>query len=916
VNLLIADDVGLGKTIEAGLVVQELIIRHRATTVLIVCPASLVIKWRAEMAEKFGLEFRIVDQELLRTLRRERGINANPWTHFPRLIVSMDWLKRNRPMALFDDILPPGQATYPRPFDLLIIDEVHNVAPAGRGRYATDSQRTKAIRRLAPYFEHRLFLSATPHNGYTESFTALLEMLDPQRFARGIKPPDQALWEVMVRRLKTELPPYPDGRPRFPTRRIEALEVQHDAAERQAHADLVRYTTLRRGRAAGDAGRQASEFVTLLLKKRMFSSPAAFSETLAEHERSIRRTEMSAKDVVSVRALEAAFARADEEVNDDSELTAATADAIRVAGEATPVVTAEERALLASMRSWADHARARPDAKAQALFAYLDATCRPVGADGSRPWNDERVIVFTEYRDTQIWLNNLLTAHGLGGQRLALLYGGMDQEQRERIRAEFQADPSYSPVRILLATDAASEGIDLQRSCYRVLHYEIPFSPTRLEQRNGRVDRHGQRASEVLVRHFVPRGWDTAPTGSLEADLQFLRLVATKVDTIRSDLGSAGPILQQQLVEAMLGGRTRLDESALLQPSRRAQNAIAGLKRQLREEIAALRTRLDESRVDLGVSPAALERVVTAGLELGRQRPLSPTVLKRPGQPVPAFTVPHLGEPWSRTVTGLEHPLTGVPRPITFDHDVAAEHDDVVLAHLGHPLVTLASRLLRAEIWRTDADTQLARATARTTTARSLDTTAVLAFARLVITSGSGHRLHEELIVSGGRVRRGRFARLGVGETKEILGGATHHAASAAAIGEVTDAWDAVQPSLMAAIEQRGREVNESIAKRLEERMAEDIRNVRAVLTDLEKRIRERLHSIEQEAQQLTLLFDVVEKQQFEQDAQSLRRRLDEIPGEIEREVAAIIRRYASPTERVFPAAVMILEPVGGEHGR
>jgi hypothetical protein len=110
--------------------------------------------------------------------------------------------------------------------------------------------------------------------------------------------------------------------------------------------------------------------------------------------------------------------------------------------------------------------------------------------------------------------------------------------------------------------------------------------------------------------------------------------------------------------------------------------------------------------------------------------------------------------------------------------------------------------------------------------------------------------------------------------------------------------------------------VNESIAKRLEERMAEDIRNVRAVLTDLEKRIRERLHSIEQEAQQLTLLFDVVEKQQFEQDAQSLRRRLDEIPGEIEREVAAIIRRYASPTERVFPAAVMILEPVGGEHGR
>jgi superfamily II DNA or RNA helicase len=158
--------------------------------VLVVCPASLCVKWREEMQEKFGLEFRIVDADLLRELRRARGPYVNPWTHFPRLIASVDWLKRERPMRLLKDVLPAGPPTLPRAFDLLIVDEVHGCAPAGRGRYATDSLRTRAIRAIAPHFEHRLFLSATPHNGYQESFQALLELLDDQRFARGV-PPDR-----------------------------------------------------------------------------------------------------------------------------------------------------------------------------------------------------------------------------------------------------------------------------------------------------------------------------------------------------------------------------------------------------------------------------------------------------------------------------------------------------------------------------------------------------------------------------------------------------------------------------------------------------------------------------------------------------------------------------------------------------
>jgi len=162
-NLLIADDVGLGKTIEAGLVVQEMIIRHRARTVLVLCPASLQEKWRVEMQEKFGLEFRIVDTEYVKRLRRERGLHENPWTSFPRLITSMDWAKQGEGVRLLRDALPP-HVSHPRRFDLLIVDEAHNVAPTV-GRYAVESLRTRLVRIAAPHFQHKLFLTATPHDG-------------------------------------------------------------------------------------------------------------------------------------------------------------------------------------------------------------------------------------------------------------------------------------------------------------------------------------------------------------------------------------------------------------------------------------------------------------------------------------------------------------------------------------------------------------------------------------------------------------------------------------------------------------------------------------------------------------------------------------------------------------------------------
>ncbi|MEI7929650.1 MAG: SNF2-related protein, partial [Verrucomicrobiales bacterium] len=200
VNLFIADDVGLGKTIEAGLIATELLLRHRVQEIVVACPPSMLLQWRDELENRFGLTFEIFDHEYVERIRRERGHSVNPWTTFPRFLISHKLLIDESyvgPMHAWLDNLRPGS--------LLILDEAHHAAPASGSKYAIDSEITKATRRLAGKFEHRLFLSATPHNGHSSSFATLLELLDPYRFTRGVKARPEALGDVMVRRLKEDL---------------------------------------------------------------------------------------------------------------------------------------------------------------------------------------------------------------------------------------------------------------------------------------------------------------------------------------------------------------------------------------------------------------------------------------------------------------------------------------------------------------------------------------------------------------------------------------------------------------------------------------------------------------------------------------------------------------------------------------
>lgn len=897
VNLLIADDVGLGKTIEAGLVIQELLLRHRARTVLIVCPASLQEKWRVEMLEKFGLDFRVVDTDYIKQLRRERGIHANPWTSHPRLITSMDWAKGGEGLRAMRDVIPP-HVGHPRKFDLLVVDEAHNVAPAAGAHYALESQRTRFVRAIGPHFQHRLFLTATPHNGYTESFTSLLELLDDQRFARNILPDEKRLSQVMIRRLKSDLVDA-QGNPLYARRTLQALEVPYTAEEREIHRKLDIYCVSRE-KDAGKAGNGfGTAFVNRLLKKRLLSSPAAFASTIEKHVASLSEARPAKPDTMADRILHKAILKADEDYADDREVENAQAEAVEEATRRASPLTAEQRGMLDELRAWAQRARNQTDSKAKAILDWLTTNLKPDGQ-----WNDRRVILFTEYRTTHQWIHQILASHGFGGERLAQLHGGLSQEEREPIKAAFQASPQESPVRILLATDAASEGIDLQNHCNRLIHLEIPYNPNVMEQRNGRIDRHGQREKEVLIWHPVDGGDASGASvgGHGEDILRALR----KLDSMRADMGSVNPVIAPQMSGLIEGSLKDLDTRLAEARIARAKNFVRA-ERELKERVAKLHERLLATQQDFHLTPDHVLMAVKTGLALAGRPPLEPAELD--GAPSGSvFRMPALSGSWSRCLEALRHPHTQRIRPITFDHAVASGRDDVVLVHLNHRLVQMCLRLLRAEIWAQDDVKKLHRVTVRTVPDAQIEAPAVVVVSRLVVTGGNHHRLHEELTVSGGYLRDQAFRREeGVTRVQQWLDEAKPITAVPTLFDALRTRFDRQQEAILKAVDARSKERLRFLTNTLQARKQQEIDDIGTVLDELDNAIQSELKK-EQQPEQLSL-FTEDERTQLRRDIAALEARLARIPDERRMETHAVEARYAKLDDRTFPVAVIFVVP-------
>ncbi len=891
-NLLLADDVGLGKTIEAGLVIEELLLRHRARSVIVVCPPSLALKWRDEMREKFGLEFVIVDSARMAADRRTYGLAANPLRLHPRVIVSMAWLPGVRAQRLLREVLAdaerPGTARR-YAFDVLVVDEAHHVAPAvpsaaggGRG-YAVDSQRTRALRRLADKCEHRLFLSATPHNGYTESFTALLEMIDSRRFARGASIDEGALAEVTVRRLKSQI-----ADKDFRSRRVKPLLYEASPEEERAYADLDSLL-----RSSGRAqGRRSLDIAALLLKKRFLSSPWAFARTLESYlDQSLPGGALDDEyDDYYTEVMGSGQADEEEGLVAQPEL-----DTLLATRGSDPL-SAATREQLEELAGQARDYQYRPDSRLEALIGFLDAVCRPDG----RTWTNERVVVFTEYADTLEWIVSVLRQQGYDERRLAVIRGSTPAEDREDVRARFNADPVEEDVRVLIATDAAGEGIDLQAHCHRLVNFDVPFNPSRLEQRVGRIDRYGQR-EDPEIRYPVPAGGGGLYAGHQE----FLGRLAEKIATEARDLGEVNPLIDEQITERFLGrsprrarGRGR-DERAI-------DSALAGSGR-LNQQLTTLARGYEDRKAAMHLTPRAGRRVVDEALRMTHQPLLDEVGSELTDAQV--FAVPDLARSWQDAVAGLDTRLRpGELRPVTFDEE-AGRVSGIVHVHLGHPLMRKATRILRANLF--SPHSRVNRVTA--VVLPGLEHSCAASMSRLVLVGRGGLRLHEEVFVTGVRLRGHRVAERTLREVLDrALDPGDYRLAGPEVRRRLASLWNDgghLRTRLVEETSRRAQSLQADVAHSLEERRRADADRVHGIFSAFRANLTdslERLRAQEREQEAMLALWADEQRHQRARDVRAMEDRLADLVGEEEREEEAVRSRYEDVKLYVSSVALVL----------
>lgn len=732
VSLLLADDVGLGKTIEAGLVLRELILRRRVRRALIICPAALRTQWKEEMEEKFSLPFDIVDRGRTHDLQKRMGLDANPWRTFSRIITSADYLKQPHVLEQFRAACQPQaqdrseEASARLPWDVLIVDEAHNHAPTPFGE---ESQLTKMLRTIAPWCEHRLFLTATPHNGFTRTFTGMLEILDPVRFTQKSdelsEPEKDRVAHVVVRRMKSEINERTDP-PRFASRQIEALDIQLADAERglsrayQAFRERVHQVI----RSGDRTNRQAGSFAVEILGKRLLSCPVTFADSWHRYMEGMAAEEGA--EAEEVRAAERAWK---EDIDDDRETEERSGHAAQtvgawlqpLAGELEEEMAAIDRALARLVLDETEEDQEVVDLD-PSVDSRFDALCglveRRLMDEDDEFRDDERLVVFTEYKTTLDYLERRLGERHSGEGRILTLFGGMDETERDEIKAAFN-DPA-DPVRILLATDAAAEGLNLQETARYVLHYDIPWNPARLEQRNGRLDRHGQ-AREVVAHHFATED---------DADLSFLAYVVDKVHTIREDLGSTGEVFDDALERRLIHGE---DIDRVQGDLDRAVNRARGRADVPRDEDEVqpddlARTEMERHEAlarEVDLTPGTLRETLDVALATGSHG--RPRVRGPDDRGRYRFVSPVPPE-WQALVddalrTGNGRGPKGARPGLVFDADELVERvgdrpvfrkpRDTALLHLGHPLFRHALHSLARARFRVSGEGRATRWTVR-----------------------------------------------------------------------------------------------------------------------------------------------------------------------------------------------------------
>ena len=978
VGLFIADDVGLGKTIEAGLILREMLLRQRIRRVVISCPPSVLRQWQEEMASRFGLAFTVMDRAYVAKVRQERGYGTNPWSTGSRFLIShallrnpdyatplISWLDQGRG----DEEQAPLQS-------LLILDEAHNAAPASNSlHYAIDSGLTRSLRDLAPRFEHRLFLSATPHNGHSNSFTALLELLDPARFTRGVAFDPADLEAVLVRRLKDDLRIALNEA--FPERIVEPLcipkgSLAPDTPELALSRLLQQYRKQREARLLAEGASKrainADRLVITNLQKRLLSSVEAFARTLAVHQRSLAAKQQS-EHQSRLELLEGGIS-ADSELAElaDEEVLNLEEAQTRAALRLTLAADQSDQQLLEDMAKIAGTHRHRPDPRIEKLAEWLKQNLCPGLGSGDLLWQPTRLLIFTDYVDTKRYLERQLQellGEEEADRRVASFSGGMGEDNREQLKARFNADPDQEPLRILIATDAAREGVNLQNHCKHLIHFDIPWNPSKLEQRNGRIDRKLQQAPQVWCHYFLLED---------RPEDRVMEVLIEKTEVIRQELGSLSPLVQQQ-VEAALEGGIDLDQLDVVQRQLEgmdsAGNERGALLQRTREELEATRHRQLEQQQDtlrrllakseqwLAFEHDPFRQALNVSLELLGVSGLEPHTDER-GQPCW-----HLADPealvsqtrdssWETTLDSLrgvkptkafvsdwrrDNPV----RPVIFS-DPGRLSAEAVHLHLEHRLV---QRLLSRFLAQGFLHHELKRACVvpcRDPQPR------LIVLGRLSLFGEGATRLHDELITvmadwHPGDDRQRALSPVG-GEQRQAIWALLQEALKEAAGGSfpvvdnsrLQSGADADVTALLPQLQQEAERALATATELLQERGRLEAEALKSVLRNQRQRINATLRQRTRElarldrqaamaeatplitglAEELNIpaldpaTMSERERRQLASDQKHWQRRLETIETELASEPKRIEASYKVVTHRLEPAGLVYLWPISG----
>ena len=716
VRLLIGDDVGVGKSIQAGLIVSELMARGAAERLLVVVPAALREQWQETLDRFFHLEAVIMAGHTRPALERQLLPGQSPWDAYPVIVTSIDYVKKR-----ISEVLAHR-------WDAIIVDEIHSAQRphVWGGSYSSlQKERWEFLEAVgkSPNVRHLVGLSATPHPGHTDCFASLLEVLNPKTVNPGGTINREVAHKHVVQRRRKDIKAwYGTGAP-FPERDPKDLIIPLTKAEKTLFEGLRAYSKTLTETEGGTVG----QWVSLHLQRRALSSPGAILASLGERRNAARKRINSQTGAAPADETEAESIVLDQDSTQDldDENRWKRMDTAAVAGNSKELVEIDNLIALAKKVT------AKQDGKLQRLLTILPEVLK-------RHPRAPRALIFTRYKDTLGYLVKALEKEAksdgpLRGLQVFSIFGDMNQKER---RATYRAFETADKA-VCIGTDCISEGLDLQRGCAELIHMELPWNPNRLEQRNGRLDRYGQPEAKVGIFTLVRED---------QLDIAILKVLVEKAGRIREQHGFC-PIMfssareLKRLIkefgatsEAYLPGFEQLD--ALPGVIQDGDSDIASTEREritrIHDEsfygqeqirLPQVEQALQQTYRTVG-APAEIQAFVLSALEQFR-----------------ASTLQQADGTWKLTLRGTAFNDLNDELICTFDPKIARDDPDLDLLDLAHPLV----RRLVEGVQHTLAGTESGRVAARGSK-EVKEVTAVVHILARFVTASEPPVLMEELI--------------------------------------------------------------------------------------------------------------------------------------------------------------------------